>query len=121
MLVYVGLSRPTSLDGLYLTNAKSDFMFRHVTGSIDREFVDEMTEASLISDSCTIRHASLHMVPCHRDHDRITSHDQLLVLTDHGDDDLVQELSRTSSTHVHRFVKRAYVLHHKDKHYISAY
>ena len=115
MLVYVALSRPTSLDGLYLTNAKGDFVFRHVAGSIDRQFVDKMTEASTNSNSCTIPHTSLHMDPSspRSRPDPITSHDQLLVLTDHGDDDLVQELSRTSSTHAHGFVKRACVLHHK--------
>ena len=95
MLVYVTLLRPTRLDGLCLTNAKGDFRFQHVAGSIDRQFIGEMTEASTISNSCNIPHTSLHMSPSspRSRPDPIRSHDQLLVLSDHGDYDLVQELS----------------------------
>lgn len=32
-LVYVGLSRVTSIEGLYLTNSKNDFKFYHASGS----------------------------------------------------------------------------------------
>ena len=115
MLVYLALSWPTSLDGLYLTNANGDFRLRHVAVSIDTQCDDEMTEASTISNSCTIPHTSLHMDPSSPRSlpDPITSYDQLLLLTDHGDDDLVQELPRTTSTHAYGFVKRACVLHHK--------
>jgi len=35
-LVYVGMSRVTSLDGLYMTNATNDFTFYHGSGSVAR-------------------------------------------------------------------------------------
>ena len=43
-LVYVGMSRVTSVDGLYMTNAKGDFTFYHGSGSVApgvREVRDE--------------------------------------------------------------------------------
>ena len=43
-LVYVGMSRVTSLDGLYMTNVTNDFTFHHGSGSVApgvREVRDE--------------------------------------------------------------------------------
>jgi hypothetical protein len=45
-LVYVGLSRVTSIDGLYLTNANNDFNFYHGRGS-NAPGLKEMTEEYL--------------------------------------------------------------------------
>ena len=46
-LVYVGMSRVTSLDGLYMTNATNDFTFYHGSGSVAqgvREVRDELQD-----------------------------------------------------------------------------
>ena len=40
-LVYVGMSRVTSLDGLYMTNVTNDFTFYHGSGSVAPEVTDE--------------------------------------------------------------------------------
>lgn len=41
-LVYVALSRATSIDGLYITNADDDFTFYHGAGNPDRLLRDEL-------------------------------------------------------------------------------
>lgn len=41
-LVYVALSRASSIDGLYITNADNDFTFYHGAGNPDRALCDEL-------------------------------------------------------------------------------
>nr|XP_029713677.1 uncharacterized protein LOC109418586 [Aedes albopictus] len=49
-LVYVGLSRVSSLDGLYLTNAKDEFKFHHAKGSDSPKMKELRTEMERLSN-----------------------------------------------------------------------
>ncbi|XP_062564543.1 uncharacterized protein LOC134227211 isoform X2 [Armigeres subalbatus] len=49
-LVYVGLSRVTSIDGLYLTNASNSFRFHHGKGSMTPRMNDLRTELERLSN-----------------------------------------------------------------------
>nr|XP_029713647.1 uncharacterized protein LOC115257831 [Aedes albopictus] len=49
-LVYVGLSRVSSLDGLYLTNAKNEFKFHHAKGSDSPKMKELRTEMERLSN-----------------------------------------------------------------------
>lgn len=49
-LVYVGLSRVSSLDGLYLTNAKDEFKFHHAKGSDSPKIRELRTEMERLSN-----------------------------------------------------------------------
>lgn len=49
-LVYVGLSRVSSLDGLYLTNAKDEFKFHHAKGNDSPKMRELRTEMERLSN-----------------------------------------------------------------------
>ncbi|XP_058827259.1 uncharacterized protein LOC131687220 [Topomyia yanbarensis] len=49
-LVYVGLSRVTSMDGLYLTNSKNNFKFNHCKSSNTPRIVELRTELERLSN-----------------------------------------------------------------------
>ncbi|XP_058827535.1 uncharacterized protein LOC131687462 [Topomyia yanbarensis] len=49
-LVYVGLSRVTSMDGLYLTNSKNNFKFNHCKGSNSPRIAELRTELVRLSN-----------------------------------------------------------------------
>lgn len=49
-LVYVGLSRVSSLDGLYLTNPKNEFKFHHAKGSDSPKMKELRTEMERLSN-----------------------------------------------------------------------
>ncbi|XP_062556879.1 uncharacterized protein LOC134221708 [Armigeres subalbatus] len=63
-LVYVGLSRVSSLDGLFLTNAKNDFKFHHAKGSDTPKIRELRTEMTRLSNHrlCTISDELLQFV-----------------------------------------------------------
>jgi len=68
-LVYVGMSRVTSLDGLYMTNVTSDFTFHHGSGSVApgvREVTDEYLRLER-HELPTLEKKAIRFMPYRRD------------------------------------------------------
>ena len=65
-LVYVGMSRVTSLDGLYMTNATNDFTFYHGSGSVAQGVREEYVCLER-HELPTLEKKVIRVMPNHRD------------------------------------------------------